>query len=67
MSFLKYKCEFPEQTTNNFACWEVKSEFIDQIKPHEIKKVRQSRQATAQKFYIYSSLLNLVQDVKHQS
>ena len=53
MSFLNVRCDFSEQTINDFKCWEVRPEFLDKIKPHEVKKVRNSRNTTAQKFYLY--------------
>jgi hypothetical protein len=56
MGHFKVKCEVPEQDFNNFSCWEVRAEFLDSIKPHELKKVRQSRNTAAQKYFIYLSL-----------
>lgn len=36
-----------------FRCWEVRPEFLEAFKPAEVKRVRQCREATAQKIIIY--------------
>lgn len=49
--------QFPDDVVNEFRCWEVRPEFLEVLKPPEIKRVRQCREATAQKLQVYQNLI----------
>lgn len=49
--------QFPDDVVSEFRCWEVRPEFLEVFKPPEIKRVRQCREATAQKLQVYQNLI----------
>ena len=50
--------QFSEDLVGEFKCWEVRPEFLETIfKPQDVKRVRQCREATAQKLGIYQCLI----------
>ena len=64
VSYLKVKrnleagcaAKFSDEVIEQFRCWEVRPEFLEGVKPAEVKRVRQCRDLTAQKVVLYQCL-----------